>query len=92
MEEGLCGGAVLYHAHVARSKAQVSAQQAAKDEAAKLKAQRRRQQEDNVRRKEVRPGQGARVCVCHEGHLQHNNSSTISHCITSLLHKAYVMV
>ncbi|WIA33942.1 hypothetical protein OEZ86_007038 [Tetradesmus obliquus] len=53
VEEGLCGGAVLYHAHVARSKAQVSAQQAAKDEAAKLKAQRRRQQEDNVRRKEA---------------------------------------
>jgi ribosome biogenesis protein SSF1/2 len=53
VEEGLCGGAVLYHAHVNRSKAEVSAQQQAKDEAAKLKAARRRQQEDNVRRKEV---------------------------------------
>jgi hypothetical protein len=54
VEEGVCGGAVLYHAHISRSKAEVSAQQAAKDEAAKLKAARRRQQEDNVRRKEVR--------------------------------------
>ena len=58
VEEGLCDGAVLYHAHVTRSKAQVSAQQAAKDEAARLKAQRRQQQEDNVRRKEVRGRRG----------------------------------
>lgn len=53
IEEGLCEGAVLYHAHVNRSKAETSAQQAAKDEAAKLKAARRQQQEENVRRKEV---------------------------------------
>lgn len=53
VEEGLCDGAVLYHAHVARSKAEVSAQQAAKDQVAKVKAARRQQQEENVRRKEV---------------------------------------
>lgn len=50
----MCDGAVLYHAHINRTKAQASAQQAAKDAAAKLKAERRRQQEDNVRRKQVR--------------------------------------
>jgi hypothetical protein len=50
----MCDGAVLYHAHVARSKAETSAQQAAKDEAAKLRTARRQQQEENVRRKEVR--------------------------------------
>lgn len=50
----MCDGAVLYHAHINRTKAQRSAQQAAKDAAAKLKAERRRQQEDNVRRKQVR--------------------------------------
>jgi hypothetical protein len=44
---------VLYHAHETRSKAEVSAQQAAKDEAARVKAVRRQQQEENVRRKEV---------------------------------------
>lgn len=54
VEEGLCDGAVLYHAHVSRSKAEVAAQKAAKDEAAKLKAARRQQQEENVRRKQVR--------------------------------------
>jgi hypothetical protein len=54
---------VLYHAHVNRSKAEVSAQQAAKDEAAKVKAARRRQQEDNVRRKEVRGSSSGSMCV-----------------------------
>lgn len=53
VEAGLCEGAVLYHAHVSKSKAETSAQQAAKDEAAKLKRERRQQQEENVRRKEV---------------------------------------
>lgn len=57
VEEGLCDGAVLYHAHVSKTKAEVSAQQAAKDEAARIKSQRRQQQEENVRRKEV-------SCVC----------------------------
>eukprot|EP00775_Hariotina_reticulata_P013842 gene13842-13963_t len=52
VEEGLCAGAVLYHAHVTKTKAQASAQQAVKDEADRLRAQRRRQQEENVRRKE----------------------------------------
>jgi ribosome biogenesis protein SSF1/2 len=54
VEEGLCAGAVMYHAHVTKTKSETSAQQAAKDEVARLKAQRRRQQEENVRRKEVR--------------------------------------
>lgn len=53
VEAGLCDGAVLYHAHVARSKEEAAAQQAAKDQAAQLKAQRRRQQEENVRKKQV---------------------------------------
>ncbi|KAF6255316.1 Brix domain-containing protein, partial [Scenedesmus sp. NREL 46B-D3] len=63
VEEGLCGGAVLYHAHVSRTKKQASAQQAAKDEAAQLRAARRRQQEDNVRRKEVRRRQALGGCA-----------------------------
>lgn len=50
----MCEGAVLYHAHVNKSKAETSAQQAAKDEADKLRTARRQQQEENVRRKEVR--------------------------------------
>jgi ribosome biogenesis protein SSF1/2 len=54
VEEGLCDGAVLYHAHVAKTKAQKSAQQAAKDEARRVKSERRQQQEENVRRKQVR--------------------------------------
>lgn len=54
VEDGLCEGAVLYHAHISRSKAEVAAQQAAKDEVARLKSARRRQQDDNVRRKQVR--------------------------------------
>jgi ribosome biogenesis protein SSF1/2 len=54
VEEGLCDGAVLYHAHINKTKAEVSAQQAAKDEAARVKTQRRQQQEENVRKKEVR--------------------------------------
>lgn len=54
VEAGLCDGAVLYHAHVTRSKAEVTAQQAARDEVARVKAQRRQQQEVNVRKKEVR--------------------------------------
>jgi hypothetical protein len=64
VEEGLCGGAVLYHAHINRSKAEVSAQQAAKDEAAQVKAARRRQQEENVRRKEVRVGSELVLRLC----------------------------
>lgn len=53
VEEGLCDGAVLYHAHINRTKAEVSAQQAAKNEAARVKTARRQQQEDNVRKKEA---------------------------------------
>eukprot|EP00877_Chromochloris_zofingiensis_P011512 jgi/Chrzof1/6614/Cz19g02210.t1 len=53
VEEGLCDGAVLYHAHVHKSEQEASAQQRQVDEQAKLKAQRRRQQEENVRKKEL---------------------------------------
>jgi hypothetical protein len=81
VEEGLCDGAVLYHAHVSKSKSEASAQRAAKDEAAKLRAQRRQQQEENVRRKQV--GGVWRVCcsrwrlcvpllACHV-HVQHRH-------------------
>lgn len=51
VEEGLCDGKVLYHAHVTRSAEEVAQQEDKLAAAAKLKAERRRQQEENVRRK-----------------------------------------
>ena len=42
---------MLYHSVLHRSPEQVAAQQIAVDEAATLKAERRRQQEENVRKK-----------------------------------------
>lgn len=53
VEEGMCDGAVLYHAHESRTRAEISAQRAVHEEAEKLRAARRRAQEDNVRRKQV---------------------------------------
>lgn len=45
VEEGLCDGAVLYHAHESRTPAQVKEQQHKIDEREKLRAQRRQQQD-----------------------------------------------
>jgi ribosome biogenesis protein SSF1/2 len=53
VEEGLCDGRVIYHKHVQRSGAEKTAQQQAHEEKAHLKAERRRQQEGNVRRKRL---------------------------------------
>jgi hypothetical protein len=51
VQEGLAEGRVLYHSLETRSPEEVAAQQVAVDGAAQLKAERRRQQEENVRKK-----------------------------------------
>lgn len=53
VEEGLCGGNVLFHRYVRKSKAEAAALQSKKELAAQEKEQRRRQQEENVRRKQA---------------------------------------
>lgn len=51
VEEGLCDGAVLYHAHEERTAQQTAEQQKRVSERELLRAERRREQEANVRRK-----------------------------------------
>jgi len=53
VEEGLMTGDVLYHAIMAKTKAEVKLMKTKRREQAVLKAQRRRQQADNVQRKLV---------------------------------------
>lgn len=53
VEEGLCGGKVLFHRYVKKSKAEVAAQQNKIEKTALEKEKRRKQQEENVRRKQV---------------------------------------
>jgi hypothetical protein len=56
VEEGLCDGAVLYHAHERRSAAEAAAQRDKVAERERLRAERRRQQE--VRARAGRAGSG----------------------------------
>ena len=51
IQEGLATGTVLYHRYNERSKEQTEEQQDAVEEAHRLRAERRRQQEENVQRK-----------------------------------------
>lgn len=51
IQEGLASGTVLYHRYEERSADQAVAQQDAVEEAQRLRAERRRQQEENVQRK-----------------------------------------
>lgn len=53
VEEGLCDGKVMYHRHIQRSADEVAALQSKHEAAAKVKAERRRQQESNVRKKRL---------------------------------------
>ncbi|KAG1655479.1 hypothetical protein FOA52_008674 [Chlamydomonas sp. UWO 241] len=53
VEEGLCDGRVMFHAHEKRSKDETSAQQLAHEQAAQLKVERKRAQEQNVKRKRL---------------------------------------
>ncbi|GAX79003.1 hypothetical protein CEUSTIGMA_g6443.t1 [Chlamydomonas eustigma] len=53
VEEGLCDGRVMYHKHIQRSSSEKTVQQQEHEERAHLKAERRRQQEANVRRKRL---------------------------------------
>lgn len=53
VEEGLCGGRVLFHRYVKKSKAEIAAQQNKIESAALEKEKRRKQQEENVRRKQA---------------------------------------
>ncbi|KAG2428710.1 hypothetical protein HXX76_011414 [Chlamydomonas incerta] len=51
VEEGLCEGAVLFHAHVAKSAEEAAALADRREERERLRAERRQQQDANVRRK-----------------------------------------
>lgn len=51
VQEGVAEGQVLYHRFQSRSSADVASQQIAIEEAARLRAERRRQQEENIRKK-----------------------------------------
>eukprot|EP00798_Chlamydomonas_sp_ICE-L_P030067 gene30067-35036_t len=53
VEEGMCDGKVLYHAHVKRSATEIKAQQAQKDERERLRGERRQDQEGNVKKKKM---------------------------------------
>ena len=53
IQEGLAGGAVLYHRFEQRTAGQAAAQEGAVEEARRLRAERRLQQEENVQRKAV---------------------------------------
>lgn len=58
IEEGLCGGSVLYHAIVQKTPEEVAALEARRREAVRLKTLRRQQQEANVKRKAAAGGDG----------------------------------
>jgi ribosome biogenesis protein SSF1/2 len=51
VQEGVAEGRVLFHRFEERSSADIASQQIAIDEATSLRAERRRQQEENVRKK-----------------------------------------
>lgn len=53
IQEGLGTGQVLYHKYEERSSAQAAEQQDAVEEACRLRAERRRLQEENVWRKQL---------------------------------------
>ena len=63
IEEGVCDGEVLYHAHVRKTKEEIKAQRRAKEEAAKLKAARRKEQEENVAAKRAAAEEHKRRCA-----------------------------
>ena len=48
VEEGLCDGAVLYHAHVAKTEEEAAAVAARREERARLKEERKEAQKANV--------------------------------------------
>lgn len=60
MEEGLCDGAVLFHAHEKRTPEQAREQQRRVDDREKLRNERRRQQEVRVLGGSVCGGGGCR--------------------------------
>ncbi|GFR45635.1 hypothetical protein Agub_g7043, partial [Astrephomene gubernaculifera] len=67
IEEGLCEGAVLFHAHVSKSAEEAAELASRKDEKEKLRAERRKQQEANVRRKAA---EAARKAAAHADELR----------------------
>lgn len=72
VQEGLAEGRVLYHRYEQRSTTDAAEQQIAVDDATRLRAERRRQQEENVRNKarekaRVAAAQQVRVCLASGG-------------------------
>lgn len=67
IQEGLATGTVLYHRYEERTTDQATAQQDAVEEAHRLRAERRQQQEENVQRKvmEQRREKLAQKVRCH---------------------------
>lgn len=51
VEEGFCGGEVLYHSHISKSEADVAAMKKKREKAAQLKASRKAEQARNVEKK-----------------------------------------
>ena len=53
LQEGLCDGQVLYHAHIKKTEQEINKQEKAKKDKENLKASRKKQQEENVRKKQA---------------------------------------
>eukprot|EP00963_Diacronema_lutheri_P007895 scaffold682_cov363-Pavlova_lutheri.AAC.46 len=53
LQEGLCDGQVLYHAHVKKTEQEINKQDKAKKDKESLRVSRRKQQEENVRKKQA---------------------------------------